>query len=240
MAKMTRIESQRAKEETMSIPFAVLFDMDGTLLQTEKLSTPAFQRTFADLRREKLWDGPIPDERELTNVLGMTIEQLWEKLLPGASEEVKKAADSMMLENELKLLQEGATDLYPGVREVLQQLHQKGTALFVASNGLERYIDAVCEHFSIKRYFTDLYSAGRFHTKSKNDLVAKLLRDYDIQNAVMVGDRHSDVEAGKTNGLFTVACNFGFAKEGELDGADVIITEFSQLLQHLSAFHQTI
>jgi phosphoglycolate phosphatase len=224
----------------MSTPFAVLFDMDGTLLQTEKLSTPAFQQTFEELRRQHIWDGPTPDERELTHVLGMTIEQLWEKLLPGASEEVRKTADSLMLENERKLLKEGVTDLYPGVREVLQQLHQKRIALFVASNGLESYIDAVCEHFGIKQYFTDLYSAGRFHTRSKSDLVAKLLRDYDIHNAVMVGDRHSDVEAGKSNGLFTVACDFGFAKEGELDGADVIITEFPQLLQHLAAFQKTI
>jgi phosphoglycolate phosphatase len=217
----------------MTISHAVLFDMDGTLLQTEKLSTPAFQRTFEDLRRENLWVGGTPDEHELTNVLGMTIDQLWEKLLPGASQEVKRKADALMLENELKLLKEGVTDLYPGVREVLQELHQRGVALFVASNGLERYIDAVCEHFDIKRLFTDLYSAGRFQTKSKNDLVAKLLRDYQIETAVMVGDRHSDVEAGKSNRLYTIACDFGFAKSGELDGADVRISRFADLIRHL-------
>ncbi len=217
----------------MTISHAVLFDMDGTLLQTEKLSTPAFQRTFEDLRNQQLWDGPTPDEKELTNVLGMTIEMLWEKLLPGASHEVKQKADALMLENEIKLLKEGATDLYPSVREVLENFHRRGIALFVASNGLERYIDAVCEHFDIKRLFTDLYSAGRFQTKSKNDLVAKLLRDYKMETAVMVGDRHSDVEAGKSNGLFTIGCDFGFANPGELDGADIIIHQFSELPDHL-------
>jgi phosphoglycolate phosphatase len=219
----------------MTISHAVLFDMDGTLLQTEKLSTPAFQRTFEDLRKQNLWDGRIPDERELTNVLGMTIEMLWEKLLPGASHEVKQKANNLLLENELKLLKEGVTQLYPGVKVVLEELHRRGIALFVASNGLEKYIDAICEHFDIKRLFTDLYSAGRFQTKSKNDLVAKLLCDYQIDTAVMVGDRRSDVEAGKTNGLFTIACDFGFANPGELDGADVIIRQFSQLPQYLPA-----
>ncbi|GED54559.1 HAD family hydrolase [Brevibacillus borstelensis] len=217
----------------MSIPFAVLFDMDGTLLQTERLSTPAFQKTFEELREKGLWNGATPDEQELTNVLGMTIEQLWEKLLPGASEEIKKVADKLMLKNELILLKQGIADLYPGVREVLQELHANGTALFVASNGLERYIDEICEHFGIKPLFTDLYSAGRFGTRSKKDLVAKLLQDYQVKQAVMVGDRHSDVEAGLANGLKTIGCDFGFAKPGELDGADVIITRFTDLLTHI-------
>ncbi|MEJ8548833.1 HAD-IA family hydrolase [Brevibacillus borstelensis] len=217
----------------MSISFAVLFDMDGTLLQTERLSTPAFQKTFEELRERGLWNKATPDEKELTNVLGMTIEQLWEKLLPGASEEVKVLADERMLENELILLKQGITDLYPGVREVLQELHANGAALFVASNGLERYIDGICEHFGIKPLFTDLYSAGRFGTKSKKDLVAKLIKDYEVKQAVMVGDRHSDVEAGLANGLKTIGCDFGFAKPGELDGADVVIHQFTDLLEHI-------
>lgn len=47
----------------MSIPFAVLFDMDGTLLQTERLSTPAFQKTFEELREKGLWNGATPMSR---------------------------------------------------------------------------------------------------------------------------------------------------------------------------------
>lgn len=217
----------------MTIPFAVFFDMDGTLLQTEKLATPAFLRTFEDLKAKKLWDGPIPSEKALTNVLGMTLDQLWETLLPNASHDVKHTADRLMLEHETQLLKEGVTDLYPGVREVLQELKNNGAALFVASNGLEGYIDEVCEHFELKPLFTDLYSAGRFRTKSKNDLVKKLMMDYQIEQAVMVGDRHSDIEAGRTNGLKTIGCDFGFANPGELDQADVIIHQFEEIPQHI-------
>lgn len=217
----------------MSIQLAVLFDMDGTLLQTEKLATPAFIRTFEDLRDQKLWDGPTPTERELTNVLGMTLDQVWKTLLPDASHDVRHKADRLMLEHEHNLLKEGVTDLYPGVRHVLQELKKHGAALFVASNGLEGYIDSVCNYFDLKPFFTDLYSAGRFQTKSKNDLVKKLLTDYQIQQAVMVGDRHSDIEAGRANGLKTIGCDFGFANPGELDQADVIVQQFEAILQHI-------
>lgn len=218
----------------MSISFAILFDMDGTLLQTDKLATPAFTRTFEQLQRKGLWDGPIPDEGEITNLLGMTIDQVWNKLLPDASEETVHAADAFLLENEIQLIQERVTDLYPGVKETLQSLHTQGYALFVASNGQEGYIDAICEEYGLKPLFTDLYSAGRFSTKTKNDLVAKLLNDYEIKQAIMVGDRHSDIEAGTTNGLITIGCDFGFAQPGELDGATIIMTSFPQLLEILS------
>ncbi|KQL47327.1 haloacid dehalogenase [Brevibacillus choshinensis] len=217
----------------MSIPYAILFDMDGTLLQTEKLSTPAFQRTFDQLRKKSLWEGETPDESEITNILGMTIDQVWNKLLPGASDEAIEAADTFLLENEIQLIHERVTDLYPGVLDTLRDLHARGVALFVASNGQEAYIDALCDEYNLKPLLTDLYSAGRFRTRTKNDLVAKLLKDYQVKKAIMVGDRHSDVEAGTSNGLFTIGCDFGFAKPGELDGADVIITDFPQLLDHL-------
>jgi len=217
----------------MSIARAVLFDMDGTLLQTEKLAVPAFQRTFAELRERGLWDGPTPADDRFTHVLGMTLEQLWKTLLPGADEKTHHIADELLLHYEKELLQEGITDLYPGVREQLTAMHQRGIALFVASNGLEEYIDAICEQYRIKPLFTDLYSAGRFHTKSKTDLVAKLLHDYQVKEAVMVGDRRSDMDAGKDNGLLTIGCDFGFAKPGELDRADVIIRRFTELSDHL-------
>ncbi|MFD2369493.1 HAD hydrolase-like protein [Brevibacillus sp. GCM10020057] len=223
----------------MSIPYAILFDMDGTLLQTERLSTPAFQRTFDQLREAGLWEGRTPDENELVNILGMTIEQVWNKLLPGASEETIAAADRFLLENEIRLIRERVTDLYPGVVETMRDLYQRGVAMFIASNGQEAYIDALCEEYGLKPLLTDLYSAGRFRTHTKNDLVAKLLADYQVQKGVMVGDRRSDIEAGKTNGLFTIGCDFGFANPGELDEADVVITKFPQLLNHLPQIDTT-
>jgi phosphoglycolate phosphatase-like HAD superfamily hydrolase len=218
---------------------AILFDMDGTLLQTEKLSTPAFQQTFAQLREQGLWNGPTPDEQAFVSVLGMTTEQVCHTLLPGADEKTRETADRLLLENEIRLIGERATDLYPGVRETLQHLYACRIPLFVVSNGREQYIETICDEYEIKRYFTDLYSAGRFATRSKNRLVAKLLRDYQIKQAVMVGDRRSDMEAGKSNGLYTIGCDFGFAAEGELEGADAVINSFPSLLDHLPPLYKT-
>jgi phosphoglycolate phosphatase len=211
------------------ISFAVIFDMDGTLIKTEEVALPAFKKTFQDLKEEGLFNGGIPEDHELTSVFGMTLEEIWNKLLPGQAEEVMKKADQLMLQHELMILKKGGIHLYPGVKETLLKLKNEEIPLFVASNGLDEYIRGICECFQITEWFSDLYSAGRFQTESKDDLVAKLLSDFHIERAIMVGDRKSDIQAGIANRLFTVGCQYGFSDSGELAGADAIITDFTEL-----------
>ena len=81
--------------------------------------------------------------------------------------------------------------------------------------------------------FEGIYSAGEHGTASKVDLVRLLLEQHNIQDAWMVGDRSSDVEAGKENGQTVIGCQYaGFGGKQELKGSDVIIQSFSQLLKH--------
>ncbi|MGO4693242.1 HAD family hydrolase, partial [Paenibacillus sp. 2TAB26] len=76
-----------------------------------------------------------------------------------------------------------------------------------------------------------LYSAGEYETSTKVDLVARLLKDHNIQSAWMVGDRSSDVEAGKGNGLQTIGCAYAtYGRASEIEGADVLINDFRELL----------
>jgi phosphoglycolate phosphatase len=209
--------------------FAVIFDMDGTLLRTEEVALPAFKRTFQELKEKGEFQGDIPSDDQLTGVFGMTLEEIWNQLLPGQPEELKKKADRRMLAHELAILKEGGLHLYPEVKETLKKLQRQGISLFIASNGLDEYIRGVCECFALTDFFKDVYSAGRFQTESKDDLVAKLLQDYRIEKGMMVGDRKSDVQAGLANQLHTVGCNYGFSEEGELDQAHQVITCFSDL-----------
>jgi phosphoglycolate phosphatase len=214
---------------TNRVSTAVIFDMDGTLVKTEEVALPAFKQTFKHLKEEGVLDGEIPTDDELKSVFGMTLEEIWNQLLPGKSEEVKKRTDELMLKNELDLIREGDFHLYPKVKETLQQLRQEGITLFVASNGLDPYIRGICERFEITDWFLDLYSAGRFQTETKDDLVAKLLADFQVEEAIMVGDRKSDVKAGLANNLYTIGCNYGFSDEGELEGAHKIVSNFDEI-----------
>lgn len=220
-----------AREGKLVKPEAMIFDMDGTLFKTETLLIPVYHRLFDTLRAEKLYTGETPPEELMLGSLGMLLEDIWKKVIPDADEKVHHRANELLLELEMIGLKEYVTELYPDVAKTLEQLKEQGVRLFVASNGLEHYVKGVSDTHKIMPLFEGLYSAGEHQTKSKVDLV-RLLDEHGVQSAWMVGDRSSDVEAGKENGLTVIGCAYaGFGQDAELAGADVLISSFDELLE---------
>lgn len=217
------------------LPEAMLFDLDGTLFQTETLLLPAYHATFDELRAKGLYEGETPPEERILGALGMLLEHIWMRVMPEASIATHQEANKLLIKYQVQGLQEGRGVLYEGVAETLQILHDKGVRLFVASNGLESYVKEVMAAKGLAPIFEGLYSAGEFQTRSKVDLVNILLETYGIESAWMVGDRSSDVEAGLQNNLTVVACDYaGFREADELEGAHIRIRHFAELLDYIS------
>lgn len=221
-----------------TIPEAMIFDLDGTLFQTETVLIPAYFRMIDQLRAEGLYDGITPDISLILSSLGMLLADIWQRVMPNASLEVQARANVLLLQYQLEELEGKAGVLYAEVHETLAALHQRGIRLFVASNGLEAYVKGVVAAKGLDYLFEGLYSAGEYQTLSKVDLVRMLMEEYELENAWMVGDRSSDVEAGKGNQLFVVGCNYAdFGHSKELDEADIVIAKFADLLK-LAAFNE--
>lgn len=209
----------------------MIFDLDGTLFQTETLLLPAYHAMFDTLRAEGAYTGETPDERLILGSLGMLLEQIWQRVMPDADIQVHRRADELLLQYQIDGLRRGGGQMYEEVAETLTELRRQGIRLFVASNGLEAYVKGVIEQKELAPLFEGLYSAGEFQTRSKVDLVRRLMDTYGVQTAWMVGDRSSDVEAGLKNGLTVIGCDYaGFRKEGELEGAHAVISTFPDLL----------
>lgn len=206
----------------------IIFDLDGTLFQTEGLAVPAFRDTMNRLREEGMYDGPEHSDEVLLSMFGKTNTQIWAELLPGASPAVVAKADEYMLYYELLRLRRGEGAPYPGVVETLTELQKNGFRLCIASNGGEGYVTGVAGYY-FDGLFEGIYSAGGYGTRSKVDLVKLILRHFPDGQSAMVGDRSSDVEAGKANGLLTIGCNYGFGHVEELAEADYVVTNFCQL-----------
>lgn len=217
-------------------PQAMLFDLDGTLFRTETLLLPAYHAAFDRLRAEGLYEGATPPEERILGGLGMLLEHIWEQVMPETSPETRQRADVLLLEEQSQGLRRGEGELYEGVADALAELRRRGIRLFIASNGLEAYVKEVPHYRGVGDLFEGFYSAGEYRTRSKVDLVRLLMDKHALspESTWMVGDRSSDVEAGKKNGLFVVGCDYaGFRKKGELDGADVRIGSFPEILKLL-------
>ncbi|WP_055108830.1 HAD family hydrolase [Paenibacillus ihumii] len=213
-------------------PEAMIFDMDGTLFRTETLLIPVYHRLFDQLREEKLYSGETPPEERILGGLGMLLDDIWKRVLPDHDVTVHRRADELLLEFELVGLKEYDTELYPLVAETLKKLQERGVRLFVASNGLEHYVKEVANAHGIASLFEGIYSAGEYQTASKVDLVRLLLDQHGVSSAWMIGDRSSDVEAGKENGQTVIGCAYaGFGQGQELEGADRLIASFDELIR---------
>ncbi|SDX19923.1 HAD family hydrolase [Paenibacillus sp. CF384] len=216
---------------TLARPDAIIFDMDGTLFETDTLLIHVHERIFETLRAEGLYMKPTPPVEKLLGCLGMLLEDIWRKVMPDGTEAAQRRADELLLQYELEGLEAGEGELYPHVAETLQSLKEQGFRLFVASNGLERYVKEVARYKGIAPLFDGLYSAGEYGTASKIYLVARLMEDHGVKSAWMVGDRSSDVEAGKSNGLGVIGCAYAvYGRKEELQGADALISDFRELL----------
>lgn len=218
--------------KNLSIPEAMLFDLDGTLFRTETLLASVHRRVFATLREEGLYTADEPPLERMLGSLGMLLEHIWQRVMPDGSPAAHARANELLLRYEIEELEAGQGELYPDVPETLRKLKDKGIRLFVASNGLETYVKEVPRLRGIAELFEGFYSAGEYETETKAELVRILLAKHDIRSAWMIGDRSSDVEAGKRNGLFVVGCDYaGFRHEGELEGADARIGSFAELAE---------
>jgi phosphoglycolate phosphatase-like HAD superfamily hydrolase len=211
--------------------FPIIFDLDGTLFDCLELTNQTFPHVLDSL--EAKYGDRIQIQRfsRYETFLGRVEEDIFAELLPGADKELLEEAQELLIDIEYKLIPE-AGKLFDGVEKVLKELAAKGHPLFIASNGSKPYVHKVLESFSLREYFTGVYSAGEHQTESKNDLVGHLLKEHSLSGGgVMVGDRHSDMEAGKVNGLFTVGCLYGFGDEEETAGADVKIDRLEDLVE---------
>lgn len=153
MSNEEKTQAENRPLPKLNQPEAIVFDMDGTLFQTESLLLPAYHKMFDILREEGLHSGPTPPEERILGSLGMLLADIWKNVMPEADEAVHRRADELLLQLEIEGLEAGGTVLYPKVAETLRALHARGVKLFVASNGLEDYIHSIVVVHELKDLF---------------------------------------------------------------------------------------
>jgi phosphoglycolate phosphatase-like HAD superfamily hydrolase len=97
------------------------------------------------------------------------------------------------------------------------------------SNGLTEYLKAIVSYYNLDEWITETFSIQQIESLNKLDLVQGIIKKYDITNGAVVGERLSDINAAKDNGLVSVGCNFDYAREDELSQADMVIDDLTEL-----------
>jgi phosphoglycolate phosphatase len=190
-----------------------IFDLDGTLTDSKPGIIGCLTRALEAHGVE--WTG------SLDWFIGPPAEQSWRRLMPDADEQRRAAlVDHYRSCYSAKGWAENS--VYPGIPEVLQSLQSSGWELFVCTSKREHYALRILERFELSQYFRAVYAdtVGSInHTKTA--LLRRLLEEQSVDpaGAIMVGDRHFDIEAAGANGLASIAVTYGYGTLDELESA---------------------
>lgn len=200
----------------------LIFDLDGTLYQTESSFLSTMHRVYEE------YGVSAPPDAEIMGKVGDTFPCFIDWLMPQGFGTDRKGIIERIARDELAAIQANGR-LFPGVRETLGALHAAGHTIALCTNGDSLYAKAVLEATGILQLFERLQTLEG-DGRNKTSMIAELRQFYPRGRTFMVGDRHHDVAAGRANGCIVVAATYGYGTETEIAEADHRIDRFEQLL----------
>ncbi len=196
---------------------AVLFDLDGTLLDTlEDLRDAANHALRALGRPERTLD-------EVRSFVGNGAELLMRRALDGADEETVRRALELFRPYYAGHCQE-KTKPYDGVLELMAELKRQGFRIAIVSNKPDEAVRVLAE-----QYFGGLADAAMGETAERrrkpapdmvNDALARL--GVERRRAVYVGDSEVDIQTAGNAGLEIVSVCWGFRSREQLVEAGAV------------------
>ena len=205
---------------------AVIFDLDGTLLDSKKTILRCLNAALEEFGRE-----PFAAD-ELHSMIGMNLNQILAR---------KDADDPAIADRYTQILLETFMDdmeMYQGVPEMLESLRQSGYILGSATMRRSITARAVLNGLGIAHYFKAV--VGGDDASEPKPSAAHVLETcgklgIEPANAIMVGDSQYDILSAKAAGTLAVGVSWGMGTVKELEdaGADHIIHEMSVLSNFL-------
>ena len=211
----------------------ILFDLDGTL------TDPAIGITNSVMYALQKFGIKVNDRKELFRFIGPPLIDSFTEFYGFSKEDAEQAivyyreffGVTGIYENEV----------YDGIENVLSALKNQGKKLILATSKPEKYANIILEHFGLAKYFDCVVGAtfdGSLNYKS--DIIAVALKRgdvTDISKAVMIGDRHHDINGGKANSLATIGVLYGFGSHEEFCecGADFVAETPADILKILNS-----
>ena len=196
----------------------LVFDLDGTLVDSAPDISSSLRRVLVRMGRE-----PISHERVVA-AIGKGVRLLIERTTTPPFEPVVEA---FMAEYAAHLLDE--TRLFPGVEATLAALPGRKIIL---SNKPEALSRRLVEGLGLTRRFEAVYGGDSFPVR-KPDPECFRRAAGNAARPIMIGDSGVDAQTARNAGAPFCAVTYGYAKPGELDGADYRIDSFAELLDLL-------
>ncbi|MDR0920949.1 MAG: HAD-IA family hydrolase [Lactobacillales bacterium] len=212
---------------------AVIFDLDGTLIDTS-------EGIFNSVRftEGKMGLTPLPNEK-LVEFIG---PKLIDSYMKQFNIDENTASKAVVIHREYggsKGVYESSA--YSGIKELIIGLHEKGIKLAVATMKPEEMAKKILAYFDLTQYFDEIIGMDTENKRNKPINIEIALKRMSVANseAIMVGDSNHDAQGAKKVGVAFVAVTYGFGLQSEkelVDSAPVLVIHGTDELSKIEDF----
>jgi phosphoglycolate phosphatase len=213
----------------LAFPYSlVIFDLDGTLVDSAADIAESVNRTLSD------WRLPQYDVKQITGWIGEGSRQL----ITYAFHDAGSDADiDDVMPGFLVHYAETALDAiaYEGVVDTLATLHAQGVKLAVCTNKNEEFVRPLLEARGMMPFIDGIVGGNTLPQRKPSGVPLKHLADaagVPLAKTLMVGDSESDMLAAKDAGVDYVLVSYGYPKSLDIRtaGAKAVIDSMPELL----------
>lgn len=198
----------------MSMIKGVLFDLDGTLLDTSIGIIKS-----ASYVADRLGYPSLPDTIMRTFV-GPPIQESFMRNYGISSEAAQEAADMFRVHYVSNALFDAV--LYDGIIGTMREIKKKGLKIGVATYKREDYAISLLQHFGISIFCDSVRGADNNNCLRKSDIIKLCIRDLEIEKRqiILLGDTEYDARGAEEAGVhfLGVTYGFGFHSVDEVNG----------------------
>jgi phosphoglycolate phosphatase len=181
----------------------LIFDWDGTLMDSEATIVDCMQHAIhTENMAERSYE-------EIRNIIGLGLEEAIQCLYPTADEGL---INTLVNSYRAYFFSDNApqSQLFSGARETIQQLHEAGFLLAIATGKSRRGLDKELGLSDLEEYFPITRTAEETFSKPHPMMLDEIVVDYsvEIENALMIGDSEYDLQMANNLGMdsLAVAC----------------------------------
>ncbi len=202
----------------------ILFDYDGTLMDTNEVVLQSWQHTFRTLRGHE--EDPAVIRKTFGEPLVMTLAKTFPEVPVEKSLEVYRSFQREVFTD--------FVEVFPGMLELLEELKQRGYKMGLVTSRTKDTTWAGLEHYDMAKYFDAVITAGDTD-KHKPDPTPIFITLEHMgsapSEALMVGDTMFDLECAKNAGVKSVMVDWSVTmSESEKAQADYVIRSADELL----------
>ncbi|WP_027965408.1 pyrophosphatase PpaX [Halalkalibacillus halophilus] len=200
---------------------AILFDLDGTLIDSNQLIIESFRHTLEQFTEKNYTD------EELQTFIGPPLQDSLEKIRPDQVDEMMQTYRKHNLENHDHFVK-----AFDGVFETIQDLHQKGIPMAIVTTKRRNTAIRGLELTNLNQFFDVVIGLDDVtHAKPDPEPIEKGLEALGVskEGTIMIGDNSHDIDAGKNAGTLTAGV------EWSAKGADFMKSlQPDYLLKHIT------